>query len=58
MRWTFTRSYCNITGNATIRETIDLKNATENELIELWTMLTVKLAGKEGEKYIQNRKEA
>ena len=58
MKWTFTRSYCNISGNPTVRETIDLQNATEEELIELWSMLTVKLAGKEGEEYIQNRKEA
>ena len=58
MNWTFTRGYCNITGNPTTRETINLDHATDEELIELWSMLTVKLSGKEGKEHIKNRKEA
>jgi hypothetical protein len=48
--WTFT--------TASQRRTIDLEYATDDELVELWTMLTVKLSGKKGEEYINNRKES
>ena len=38
MKWTFTI-------NKSHRQVIDLKNATDDELIELWVMLLVKLKG-------------
>ena len=45
MNWTFTRAISNITGLPTIRETINLDHATDEELIELWVYLTERLAG-------------
>lgn len=43
MKWTYTERFCNVTGNAIHKHTVDLTNATDKELIELWVMLTEKL---------------